>query len=221
MLDNLLLSQDPSLIATFQAACTSVGVSPTVCSMSAQVPGLLTKQKFYGLMIDYPDLGEATRVLTVVRASSSSRTAIAIAVSNGPAAVEGAAFQLRKPVSPKLAIRTMRAAKGHMLNEFFGYFRHTVRLPVLITKDAGGELRATSINISRRGLAVQMAGVHRIGQSDTVNALLTLPGGTWSEMKGTVVWADNRGRVGIRCEGRAPRDRQQLEQWLAPSLPRN
>ncbi len=218
MLDNILFSQDPRLIASLQAVCTNVGISPTICSVSTQVPGLLTQRKFYGVMVDSIDPEETTKVLSTFRASSSSRKAIAIAVSDN--LVQGAAFHLGKPLSPELAMRTLRVAKGPMLAEFFGYFRHTERVPVLITKGAGGELRATSINVSLRGLAVQISGSNRIGINDAIHAMLTLPGGTWTEMKGKVVWADNRGRLGIRCDGITPRDKQQLKQWLAASLPR-
>lgn len=171
-------------------------------------------------MIDSADPEVASEVLTRVRASSSSRNAISIVVSDVSAGVAGGAFVLRKPVAVELATRTLRVAKGPMLNEFRRYFRHPVQLPVLITRDSGGELQTTSVNVSHRGLAIQMAGPNVIAPRDAVRARLTLPGGgACIEMKGKVTWTDVRGRAGIHCEGISPRDRQQLEEWLAPDLP--
>lgn len=221
MLNTLLLSQDSRLIGTLQSVCASVGISPTVCSEPAQAAAVLAKCKFYGVIVDSADPEVATHVLSTVRTSSSSRKAISIVVSNGSAVVPGGTFALRKPVGVELAMRTLRAAKGSMLNEFGRYFRHPLQLPVLITRDSGGEFQATSINVSHRGLAVQMADLNVIAPRDVVRLRLTLPdGATWIEMKGKVTWTDVRGRAGIHCEGVSPRDQQQLEEWLAPDLPR-
>ncbi len=221
MLNNLLFSGDPLLTATLQSVCANVGISPTLCSESPQAASMLARCKFYGVIVDGGEPDAAGEVLSAVRASSSSRNAISIVVSDGSAGALGGTFLLRMPIAFELAMRTLRAAKGPMLNEFCRYFRHPVHLPVLITRDSGGELRATSVNVSHRGLAIQMAGVKVIALRDAVRARLTLPGsGTCIETKGTVAWTDARGRAGIHCEGISPRDRKQLEEWLAPRLPR-
>jgi hypothetical protein len=133
-------------------------------------------------------------------------------VSDGSAGVPGGTFLVRNPVNFELAARTLRAAKGPMLSEFNRYFRHPVRLPVLITKDSGGEFQATSINVSHCGLGVQMPGLNMIAVTDVVRARLAMPGSTWFDTKGKVVWTDPRGRAGIQCQAISPRDLQKLEE---------
>jgi hypothetical protein len=221
VLNDLLLSRDPELLAALQSVCTNMGISPTICSESPQAASMVARCKFYGVIVDAAEPDAAREVLSTIRASSSSRNAISIVVADGSAGEPGGTFVLRKPVALELTMRTVRAAKGLMLNEFSRYFRHPVHLPVLVTMDSGGELRATSINVSHGGLAIQMAGLNVLSLRDAVRARLTLPGdGTCIETKGKVAWADARGRAGIHCEGVSPRDRRQLEEWLAPRLPR-
>jgi hypothetical protein len=221
VLNNLLFSRDPRLIATLQSVCANVGIIPTVCSGSAQAAEMLSRCKFYGLIIDSAEPEVATEVLCTVRASSSSRKAIAIVLSNTSASVPGGTFLLTKPVAIELAIRTLRAAKGLMLNEFGRYWRHPVRLPVVIVRDSGEEFQATSINLSHGGLAVQISALNVIAPGDAVRARFAWPGaGTCIETKGKVAWTGAQGRVGLHCECILARDRKQLEEWLAPGLPR-
>jgi len=222
VLNSLLLSQDPRFIATLQSLCANVGIIPTVCSGSAQAADMLARCKFYGVIIDSAEPEVATEVLSTVRASSSSRKAIAIVVSEASAGVPGGMFVLTKPVAVDLATRTLRAATGLMLNEFRRYFRHPVELPVVITKDSGGEFQATSINFSHGGLAVRMAALDAIDPRDAVRARFTRPGaGTYIETKGKVAWTGSQSRAGLHCECISARDRKQLEEWLAPGLPWN
>jgi len=222
VLNSLLLSQDPRFIATLQSLCANVGIIPTVCSGSAQAADMLARCKFYGVIIDSAEPEVATEVLSTVRASSSSRKAIAIVVSEASAGVPGGMFVLTKPVAVDLATRTLRAATGLMLNEFRRYFRQPVELPVVITKDSGGEFQATSINFSHGGLAVRMAALDAIDPRDAVRARFTRPGaGTYIETKGKVAWTGGQCRAGLHCECISARDRKQLEEWLAPGLPRN
>jgi hypothetical protein len=217
---NLLLSQDQKLIATLQSACANVGISPTLCSGHSETTALLARRKFYGVIVDGTEPHIANEVLSAVQASSSSRRAVSIAVSDDPTRLEGGTFVLRKPVGVDLAMRTLRAAKGPMLNEFSRYFRHQMQQPIRITRDLGGELKATTINISQRGMGIQLpSGKALIAAGDAIRALLTLPGGdACIEAKGKIVWIDSRGRAGISCEGHSPCDRHQLESGLRPSV---
>jgi PilZ domain len=203
-------------MATLQSVCGNVGIIPTVCSEDAQAAEMLARCKFYGVIIDSAKPEVAMEVLSTVRASSSSRKAIAIVVSDASGGVPGGMFVLSKPVAVDLATRTLRAATGLMLNEFRRYFRHPVQLPVVITRDSGGELQATSINFSHGGLAVRMAALDVIAPGDAFRARFTRPGaGARIETKGRVAWIGAQGRAGLHCECISARDRKQLEEWLA------
>jgi hypothetical protein len=187
-----------------------------LCSGTAETTALLAHRKFYGVIVDGAEPNVANAVLNAVQASSSSRRAVSIVISDDSAGLAGGAFVLRRPVSVDLASRTLRAAKGAMLNEFSRYFRQQMQLSVRITRDSGGELKATTLNISQRGMAIQLpSGKTLIAAGDPIRTSLTLPDSTCIEAKGKIVWMDIRGRAGIFCEGHSPRDRQQLQEWLA------
>jgi hypothetical protein len=173
---------------------------------------MMAQRKFYGVIVDGAEPNAASEMLNMFRMSSSSRKAISIVVSDGSAGVPVGTFVLKKPVTFELAVRTLRAAKGPMLSEFHRYFRHPVQLPVLITKDSGGEFQATSINISRCGLGLQMPGLNVVAPTDAVRTRLATPRGGTFERKGKVAWTDARGRAGIHCEAISPRDLQKLEE---------
>jgi hypothetical protein len=168
------------------------------------------------VIIDSAEPEVAMEVFSAVRASSSSKKAIAIVLGDTSAGVPGGMFVLRKPVAMDLVTRTLRAATGIMLNEFRRYFRHPVQLPVVITRDSGGEFQATSINFSHGGLAVRMAALDVFAPRDAVRVRFTRPGtGTCIETKGRVAWTGAQGRAGFRCECISARDQRQLEAWLA------
>jgi hypothetical protein len=214
VLNTLLFSQDSRLVSTLQSVCSNAGINPAVCSEVPKAASMLARNKFYGVIVDGSEA--AREILSLFQTSSSSRKAISIVVSDGSAGTPIGTFVLRKPVSVELVARTLHAAKGPMLNEFQQYYRHSAQLPVLITRDSGGEFQATSINLSRRGLAIQMSGTGVIAPKDAVRARVATPsGGSWIDTKGEVVWANTRGSAGIRCEGVSPRDRQLLEEIAA------
>ncbi len=217
MLESLLLSQDRAVLATLESACATVGITPIVCAGEAQAAALLRSRKFYGLIVDTNQLQVASAVLTTARASASSRNATSIVVRAGSSNAVSGTFCLRKPVPSELATRTLRAAKGLMLNEFRRYYRHPFVLPVTIAKDSGGELQASTINVSCRGFATK-AVFENLATGDVVRTRLTLPDGNYVEMKSKLVWSEPN-VSGFQFEGSLARDRQRLEDCLATRLP--
>jgi hypothetical protein len=129
----------------------------------------------------------------------------------------GGTFFLRKPVPSELASRTLRVAKGPMLNEFRSYYRHPLKLPVAISKRSGGELQASTVNLSCRGFATETA-FDNLAMGDVVSTRLTLPDGNYVDMKSKLVWTEPT-RSGFQFDGGLARDRQRLEQCLAAHLP--
>ncbi len=217
MLESLLLSQDRAVVATLKSACETVGITALLCTDEAQATALLLTRKFYSLMVDTNELQVASAVLTTARASTSSRNAISIVACTGSSDAVGGTFLLRKPVPSELASRTLRVAKGAMLNEFRRYCRHPLKLPVVISKHSGGELQTSTVNVSCRGFATE-TGFDNLAMGAVVRTRLTLPDGNYVEMKSKLVWNELT-RSGFQFDGGLARDRQRLEECLAARLP--
>ncbi len=216
MLESLVLSGDARLNAAIQQMCANVGIQPRLCAGPEQGAALLARGRYYGVIVHDADPQAATELLRAIRQSPSSKRAVSIAVLGRSGGSLGAMFELRTPVAAELALRTFRAARAAMVNEFRRCCRHAVETPVMITTPSGQEFHARSINISQGGLAVRFAAPLKLTTKSAVRGRLALPpAGTLVEVKGEVVWSDADGRAGLQCQGVSARDRQSLEEWAA------
>lgn len=216
MLESLVLSSDAKLSTAIQQMCVNVGIRPEVCTGPEQAVRLMAKGKFYGIIVDSADPDVATELIKAVRKSPSSRRAVSIAVLSGSTGGLGAMFELRTPLTAELALRTFRAARAAMLSEFRRYCRRPLETPAMVTTPSGQELHARIINLSQGGLGVQFPPSRPIATRAAVRCRFALPpAGTLIEVKGEVVWSNSEGRAGLQCQGVSPRDRQNLEEWLA------
>ncbi len=217
MFDTLVVSQDPQLIATIQSACAKLGITADVCYRREQATARLGNRKYYGIVVDDATSSESLELLTRVRQSVASKSAVSIAVARGfPGNTLDTMFLLAKPVPDDLALRTFRAAHGAMLKEYRRYYRQPLRVPILIHTDADQELRATAVNVSQSGLAVEVAETQLIRAHVSLwVSFPLLPGSERIRLKGEVAWCKPSGRAGLRCRGVTVTDCKLLEQWLA------
>ncbi len=217
MFDTLVVSQDPELIATIQAACTKLGITADVCYRREQAPELLSNRKYYGIVVDDATSNDAAELLTRVRQSMATKSAVSIAVARGfPGNSLETMFLLGKPVADELALRTFRAAHPTMMKEFRRYFRQPLHLPVILNTDADQELQATAVNLSQTGMAIDLADTQLIRNNVGLWIKVPLyPGSEGIRLKAEVAWCTPQGRAGLRCRGVTSYDSKQLEQWLA------
>ncbi len=215
MLESLVLSGDARLNSAIERMCADVGIQPRLCAGPEQGAALLARGRYYGVIVHDADPQSATELLAATRKSSSSKRAVTIAVLTQSGGSLGTMFELRAPVAIDLAVRTFRAARASMLNEFRRCGRHAVQTPVIISTPAGQELHAKSINISQSGIAVKFATALKLTPKTAVRGRVVLPpAGTLVEVKGEIVWSDGDGRAGLQCQGVSARDRQNLEEWI-------
>lgn len=216
MLESLVFSADPKLITAIRNMCAKVDVRPNVCSEPQQIAALVARSKCSGVIVDGTDTRAAREILDLVRKSRSNKRAVSIGVVSVSAGSLGTMFELRMPVTPELALRTFRAARAAMLSEFRRYCRHALHTPVMITTASGQELHGRCINVSQGGLCVHFTSCQPPAAKSAVRVRLTLPpAGTLTEVKGEIVWCNSEGRAGLQCQGSSPRDRQNLDEWLA------
>ncbi len=212
----LFLSHDSQLISTMQAACAKLAMDMSVCPDVKHAASMLKRKKFYAALVDNAEGAITSDFLAAVRASTSSKTAISIVFAEPPArGVPDAAVVVAKPVSPELALRTLRAAKGSMAKELHRYLRHPIKTAVTLSLPSKREVHATSVNISDGGLEIQLIEPEAFPTEGPVLARFVLPEtGAWVQVNGQVIWCDGN-RVGLRYRPITPNDDERLRIWLS------
>ncbi len=179
---------------------------------------ILIAEKFDAVIVDCDDLPGGVEILEGLRATPSNKNSVTFAIVNGKKTTTqqafglGVNFVLHKPLSALNASRCFNAALGFMLRERRRYFRHAVKMPVIVSlKDK--ELKATSTDISEGGIALQMN--NALPKNATPRLKFTLPGANLAfDIETELAWADIRGRVGLRFLNVPQSSVEQLERWL-------
>lgn len=124
----------------------------------------------------------------------------------------GANFVLQKPISALNAARCFHAALNFMVRERRRYFRHPVKMQVTIII-GDKSTNATSTNLSESGIALLL---HEALPKGAVPQLqFTLPEtDSKFDVEAEVVWADLKGRAGLRFHNLPKTAQEQLENWL-------
>jgi c-di-GMP-binding flagellar brake protein YcgR len=125
-------------------------------------------------------------------------------------------FVLQKPISTLNASRCFHAALSFMERERRRYFRHPVKMLVTVVLDEK-ELRATSTNISERGIALMLH--QAIPKNATPRLQFTLPETKMAlEIEAEVAWADTKGHAGLRFLKLPESSKELLEKWLSERI---
>jgi CheY-like chemotaxis protein len=221
-LESLLLSQDPELVRVVRPTLEKLSIEVEICHEARAAADLLVSQKFDAIIVDCDDLKGGWEVLQGLRSTPSNKNSVTFAILNGKQTTThdafqlGANFVLQKPISSLNAARCFHAALNFMVRERRRYFRHPVKIPVQIL--LGDKIvNATSTNISESGIALMLREVLPKGASPRLQFILP---GTDRKMslEAEVVWADVKGRVGLRFHNVAEDCQAYLEEWLDERL---
>jgi len=99
-----------------------------------------------------------------------------------------------------------------MVKERRRYFRHPVKMPVRIQM-ADKVVKATSTNLSESGIALMLREALPKGAGPRL--MFTLPETSFKlDLEAEVVWADVKGRAGLRFQNVPKENQLQLEKWL-------
>jgi CheY-like chemotaxis protein len=221
-LDSLLLSQDPELVRVIRPTLEKLSIDVEVCHEARKATDILISEKFDAVIVDCDDLKGGLEVLQGLRATPSNKNSVTFAVLNGHRTTTqeafgmGANFVLQKPISALNASRCFNAALNFMVRERRRYFRHPVKMQVTIMI-GDKSMNATSTNLSESGIAVLL---HEALPKGAVPRLqFTLPETNAKfDVEAEVVWADLKGRAGLRFHNFPQTPREQLESWLDDRL---
>jgi DNA-binding response OmpR family regulator len=217
-LDSLLLSQDPDLVRVIRPTLEKLSIDVEICQEARAAADILISEKFDAVIVDCDDLNGGLGVLQGLRSTPSNRNSVTFAILNGKRTTTqqafgmGANFVLQKPISALNASRCFNAAVNFMVQERRRYFRHPVKMPVKIQL-ADKTVKATSTNLSESGIALMLRDALPKGAVPRLQ--FSLPDTTFKlDFEAEVVWADVKGRAGLRFHNVPRESQERLEKWL-------
>ena len=221
-LESLLLSGDAEVVRVLRPTLEKLSIAVEICQEAKMASEILISEKFDAVIVDCDDLQGGLEVLQCLRATPSNRNSVAFAVLNGKKTTTqeafsmGVNFVLQKPISTLNASRCFHAALSFMEREQRRYFRHPVKMLVTVVLDER-ELRATSTNISERGIALMLH--QAIPKNANPRLQFMLPETKIAlEIEAEVAWADIKGHAGLRFLKLLPSSQELLETWLSERM---
>jgi CheY-like chemotaxis protein len=221
-LDSLLLSQDPELVRVIRPTLEKLSIDVEICHEALAGADILISDKFDAVIVDCDDLNGGLAILQGLRSTPSNKNSVAFAILNGKKTTTqqafgfGANFVLQKPISALNASRCFNAALNFMVRERRRYFRHPAKMSVRILL-GDQTVQATSTNVSESGIALMLR--NALPKGATPRLQFNLPETTRKlEVEAEVVWADVKGRAGLRFHNVPKEDQEHLEKWLDERL---
>lgn len=221
-LDSLLLSQDPELVRVIRPTLEKLSIEVEVCHEARKAADILISDKFDAVIVDCDDLKGGLAVLQGLRGTPSNKNSVTFAILNGKRTTTqeafgmGANFVLQKPISALNAARCFHAALNFMVRERRRYFRHPVKMLVGIVL-GDKTINATSTNLSESGIALMLHEAMPKGAMPRLQFILPQTSAKM-EVEAEVVWADIKGRAGLRFHDLPKSSQEQLENWLDERL---
>jgi CheY-like chemotaxis protein len=221
-LESLLLSQDPDLVRVVRPTLEKLSIDVEICHEARSAADILISQKFDAVIVDCDDLNGGLEVLQGLRSTPSNKNSVTFAILNGKKTTTqdafgmGANFVLQKPISTLNASRCFHAALNFMLRERRRYFRHPVRMPIQVVLGEK-KVRAISTNLSESGIALVLH--EALPKGATPRLQFALPETDQRmNLDAEVVWADVKGRAGLRFHNVPKESQASLEKWLDDRL---
>jgi hypothetical protein len=129
----------------------------------------------------------------------------------------GANFVLDKPLTMDRMGKSVRVARGMMIQERRRYFRQPVDFAVWLTVGREKPEKVTATNLSEGGMCVQLRRPLELGTVLDVD--FTLPESDIRvETRAQLAWTDGQGRAGLRFDKIPFRVRGGFEKWLGDRI---
>ena len=214
----LLISEDPSLEASFRDVLRTFGVEARKNAHHDGPAAELRTGKFEALVVDFDTVSGTQPLLTAVRDSPSNRHALVFAVATGAvnrknALQQGVNFVFERPLATAEVRQVLRRSYNLMVRERRRYFRCAAEIPVVIRCSSGAETQGTTFNLSSTGLAASLSSSFNLGQEVQV-ALSLDKSGPRITAAGKVVWDDKHGKTGFQVRYSSAEMQHQVDTWL-------
>jgi len=210
----LLLSQDKEVQSILPSLLGGMRIDTEVVTDVSRAARLLGERKFEAIIIDC-ELNGVDTVLKDINSYPSNRTAVLFAVVPEVDARDGlpagAKFMIVKPVVAEQARRVLYAATGLLIREYRLCFRCNLEVSIYLAGESR-ELRAKTTNISIGGLAIRT--LEEIRLAERFRLKFVLPNAVGLRADAEVVWADTKGRAGLRFLELPEPAHRSLQTWL-------
>jgi CheY-like chemotaxis protein len=219
-LQSLLLTDDSEARRQVRTVLRDLGIGVEICARAAQASDCLRRRHFDVAILD-SDAPGAGDVIGQLRTAPSSRAAPLFLIgpaSGSAASLAGQAeFVLARPLTLEETWRTLRGARQQMESAMLGYFRVRTDISVLLLRSDGSTVEGRVNDVAQGGLGLQAPTA--LCREEIFNVRLELPG-CRQVIEGPVevVWADPKGKAGLRFLNLEEKYRSALEAWIAEGL---
>jgi PilZ domain len=227
----LLFCNDAQLLCTVDRVFTDGGVLTDVCLGYEGVKESLKKDNFDLLAIDL-DEPEAAPVIDLWTLNNPTKVVIAFAlqVQTMRQAQRRIHFTLQKPLSASLLGRTLKAARGTLLQKRRSAPRHPVKISakVCVVQNSARQPRFREMLLDLSAGGVCMKTEPAVPTGANVEIEFAVPGSkSMVHAKGTVMWSESTGVSGVKFTFIPPAELAMLKAWsdsaanVATSMPAN
>ncbi len=218
----LVMTADSLLSGQFFRAFQDVDVKVITTGRARESIELIHGRKFEAFVLDTTIDTPFLDLLSEVRSSPSNSTSVVVAVAPaGPlwdkARKAGANFMLEQPPTADAIGRTLRASYGMIVRESRRYFRHSVKLKIMIWSSVTGEIEGQTVNVSEEGMAVRLP--YALAPDTELLIRIKLPTSTKDLVsRAKIARTAKNGLVGIQFTEMPGEAKGQLHEWLSRRL---
>ncbi len=217
----LLVDNEPGVLKAVTDLTQSLGYEVVAFKDSLEAAECVNLQKFDGAIVSTSTPYMNGFVLVrFIRFSTSNSSVPSVMVSRAADAQTmrkpfeaGATFFVSKPIDAKKLQGVLSVMHGQMLKEKRSYVRVPIQIPVVCSAE-GNQFQCRSVNVSLRGILLEISGGPEVGQA--IEVQFTLPSGEARlSPSASIVRKEPRGRMALQFTVLGADDHWALESYIA------
>src|SRR5580658_3672786 len=221
ILSSLLVCVDEGAAEMLRRVLEELRIQVELCPDAGRALVRLAQDRFDLLVVDCGEKSDVISILQGCRSSRANESTLAVVVAEQEEIREmfslGVNFVLYNPLSYERVMSSLRAAHDVLYRDKRSKARAPVHTQATIDYAGGEQQRATLVDLSEDGMAVNFG--KRLPPASKVYFQFQLPGYTARvRLSGQVVWQDWNGRAGIQFVDVPQTSRRVLQEWLQRSL---
>jgi hypothetical protein len=220
-LQSLLLTTDQQVLHRLRSVFRDLGIGVEICNRAAQATECLRRKHFDVAVLDAEAPG-VEEVIGELRNAASSRSAPLFLVGPADSPAEApladeADYVLPRPLALEATWRALRRARQQMEFTMFRYCRVRIDAAAVLLYPDGRTVEARTRDVGQGGVGLQAS--MPLQRGETLGLRLKLPGcPVVIEARAEVVWANDKGKAGLRLTRLAAEYRSALDAWIAKRL---
>ena len=220
-LSSLLVCVDDAAAQTLRSSLEELRIQVEMCPDAVRAAVRLAQDRFDLLIVDCKSKADVVSILRECRSSRANESTLAIVVAEQEDIRDmfslGVNFVLYRPLASDRVMSSLRAAQAVLFRDKRGKVRAAVHTHATIDYAGGEQERATLVDLSEDGMAVNFG--KRLPPASKVYFQFQLPGQTARvRLSGQVVWQDWNGRAGVQYVDVPQTSRRILHDWLQKNL---